>query len=335
MRAATTTYVLFTQSRRFSFMPALSRLGTVVSMLLLTAACANPGIQKLSTTVQVWDSAARKIISLDELAVRAQAAQLILIGETHDNPVHHQLQNALLRTLSADGMRPALVMEQFDFEQQAAIDIAMSARTSRAAALQILEQEMEQGWEWPQYRALVETAKDRDLPLKAANLSRTRLQQVSRRGFAALGEGEAKRLALDVGWTAAQQAQIEQQIVDGHCGVLPAKAAPAIANAQRARDAMMADALLSVGTGTAVAVLGREHVRRDLSVPVYLTARAPTHKTVVIGLVDADTGQAQVPGSDRFSAMDRRFDYWVLTPAVQRKVDPCEGLVMPSVAPTN
>ena len=335
MRAATSTSALFIQSRQRWLMPVLLKLGSLVSMLLLTAACVTPNLQKLNTTVQVWDTAAKKIISLDELAVRARAAELVLLGETHDNPVHHQIQNALLRSVSADGKRPALVMEQFDFEQQAAIDIAMSARTSRAAALQMLEQEMEQGWEWPQYRALIETAKDRDFPLKAANLSRGRLQQVSRRGFAALGDGEAKRLALDVGWTAAQQAQMEQQILDGHCGVLPAKAAMAIANAQRARDAMMADALLSASTGSAVAIFGREHVRRDLSVPVYLAVRAPTRKTMVIGLVDVDAGQAQSTGSDRFSAMDRRFDYWVLTPPVQRKVDPCEGLVMPSIGPTN
>lgn len=297
----------------------------------LASACTTPLTQRSTFSESVWDVAANQVITSELLVERLRAANVVLLGETHDNPVHHRIQNTLLTALSRNTLAPTLVMEQFDLEQQPMIDVAMASATSRADSLQQLEHMMDAGWDWPQYQALVETAKDRRLPLLAANLSRNRLQQVSRQGFAALGTGEAARLALDVNWSDAQELQLEKDIINGHCGMLPAKAAVAVARAQRARDAMMADALLSVSSGIAVGILGREHVRRDMAVPVYLAARAPGRQVVVIGLIDAD--DSRTPQEAAAGTLGVRYDYVVSTAPVQRTVDPCVGLVMPSMAP--
>ena len=316
------------------------KLFILASTLLMTACAASP-LPSFGSDIVIWDSTAKKIISNEQLIARSLSVDFVLIGETHDNPVHHRFQNSLLIAMSAMGRRPVLVMEQFDLELQSSIDRAMLAKTDRVDSLKILRQEMAKGWDWSQYQPLIETAKDRVLPLKVANLSRARLQQVSRNGFAALGNGAAARLALDNGWSIAQQKQLEQDVVDAHCGVLPAQAATPIANAQRARDAVMADTLLQVRTGpvgattvaTAVAIFGRGHVRRDLAVPFYLTARAPHRTAVVIGLIDSIGGQ--MPDEKAFDDMAGRYDYLVLTPAVKRKTNPCDGLVMSPLPATN
>ena len=318
---------------------------SLLTSVLLLAACTTFPMQSFGDNILIWDGGAKKMITPEELTDRSLSADFVLIGETHDNPIHHRIQKALLAALSANGRRPVLVMEQFDLEQQTTIDSAMSANTGRVEALKILQQQMAKGWDWPQYQPLIEIAKDRALPLKAANLSRTRLQQVSRLGFVALGDRAAARLALESGWSMTQQKQLEQEIVDGHCGMLPAKAAAPIANAQRARDAMMADTLLQVRTGTAdataiatavapaVGIFGREHVRRDLAIPLYLTARAPHRTTVVIGLIDSNGGQ--MPSDEALAELAGRYDYLVLTPAVKRDTNPCDELVMPPMPATN
>ena len=303
------------------------RLFMALVLACLISACATPVVQQTGFTETVWDVAANQAITPELLVERSRTADFVLLGETHDNPVHHRIQNWLLRELSTS-KNVSLVMEQFDFEQQAAIDAAMAATSG---SVQQLKQIMATGWEWPLYQPLIDTAKDRHLPLIAANLSRSRLQQVSRQGFAALGAGESSRLRLDDGWTEAQQTQLEKDIIEGHCGMLPATAVAAIVRAQRARDAMMADALLHVQSGTAVAIFGREHVRRDLSVPLYLAARAPSRKAIVIGLIEADGQHA--PQELSSGVLGRRYDYLVLTAPVQRDVDPCKGLVTPTVAP--
>lgn len=304
-----------------------ARISAALTLVGLVGACTTVPRQHPLFSETVWDVAVNHAISADTLIARSRAADIVLLGETHDNPVHHRIQNALLKALSDSNNKPSLVMEQFDFEQQPQIDRAMSPETSRADSLSQLKQTMATGWEWPQYQALIETAKDLQLPLRAANLSRTRLQQVARQGFSALGPGEAARLALDADWSDAQENQLEKDIVDGHCGMLPVTAAPAVARAQRARDAMMAEAILNVPSGTVVAILGREHVRRDLSVPRYLSARAPHRKVVAVGLIESD--DPHKPGDALTSTMRSRFDYLVFTAPVQRKVDPCKGLVMP------
>lgn len=306
----------------------LTRPLVVCIVTVLASACANPDVQRAGIEEVIWDVAANHAISADLLVERSRAVDFVLLGETHDNPVHHRIQNWLLRKLSSHHERVSVVMEQYDFEQQAAIDTAMAADTG---ALQQLKQIMATGWNWSQYQPLVATAKDRHLPLIAANLSRNRLQQVSRKGFAALGAGESSRLRLDDGWTAAQETQLEQDIVDGHCGMLPATAAAAVARAQRARDAMMADALLQVHSGGAVAIFGREHVRQDLAVPLYLAARAPDRRSIVIGLIDSDGHRT--PQQEATGTLGPRYDYLILTKPVQRDVDPCEGLVMPIATP--
>ena len=306
----------------------LARLFVVCSATYLITACVKPGMQQTGISEIVWDVAANRAISPDLLVERSRAANFVLLGETHDNAVHHRIQNWLLQELSSNGERVSLVMEQYDLEQQAAIDAAMMANTG---ALRQLKQMMATGWDWPMYQALIDTAIHRHLPLIAANLSRSRLQQISRAGFVALGAGESLRLRLDDGWSDAQQIQLEKDIVGGHCGMLPTTAAAAVARSQRARDAVMADALLKVQSGSAVAIFGREHVRRDLAVPLYLAARAANRKSVVIGLIDSDGHHS--PQEEATGSLGRRYDYLVLTTPVQRDVDPCEGLVMPTIVP--
>ena len=47
---------------------------------------------------------------------------VVLLGEVHDNAVQHDLRLRAVEDWIARGARPAVLMEQFDREQQAAID---------------------------------------------------------------------------------------------------------------------------------------------------------------------------------------------------------------------
>jgi hypothetical protein len=97
-----------------------------------------------------------------------------------------------------------------------------------------------------------------------------------------------------------------------------------MSQAQRTRDAVMADRLLSVRTGLAVAILGRGHVRQDLAVPWYLQKRAPAKKVLAIGMVEAAPA---APGEVAYGALGQRYDYVVFTSAVKRDADPCAAFL--------
>lgn len=323
---------------------SLKKLGRVCfygTFLLTLSACASTdALQRRELAGRVWDTDAQRFINSDVLLKRALTSDIVLLGETHDNPEHHHVQEWLLNAISARRPVSALAMEQYDVDQQRDLDAIVEASLSQGEKLERLEKLMRPGWEWFGYRPLIASALHRQTPLLATNISRDALRNVSRTGFTALGAGEAERLGLHNGWSEAQQREVEKEIAEGHCGKLPEFAVTAISKAQRARDAIMADKLLTVESKPKVAILGRGHVRRDLAVPQYLAIRAPGKKVLSVGIVEA--GTSRQPADYASGPLGRLYDYVVFTKAVALrpakmttyycagpKSDPCEGIITP------
>ncbi len=305
-----------------ALLPACLLLAGCVCLSTLSACAQLPAPASLAG--MAWNVSQQRMLPVAEVLQQLSAADIVLLGETHDNPDHHAIEATVLDAFAAKGSA-VLVLEQYDLEQQSALDaIARSGDgdTVRLAALQRL---MGSGWEWPAYQPLLATALHRGLPVVAANASRATLRPVSKEGFAALGPGRATQLGLATGWSAAQQSLLGSEIADGHCGRLPAPAVAAIAIAQRARDALMAERILAQATAPVVAILGRGHVRHDLAVPVYLRQRAGNRRFVSVGLVEAGDSAAAAD-YDR-SSLGALYDFILFTKPVIRKTDPCAGLV--------
>lgn len=281
-------------------------------------------------TDRIWQADTRRFATLDELMHAARTTDIVLLGETHDNPAHHALQQRILVGLATATPPPVLVMEQFDLGQQQQLDAILEATDTPQQKLDALHALMNPGWDWLGYQPLLATAVQYRLRIVAANIARAALREVASNGLGALGAGEAARLALEGNWRPAQQAQLASDVAASHCGALPATAVTAIAQSQRVRDAIMADRLLSAGPGTAVAIFGRGHVRRDLAVPLYLAARAPLRTVLAVGL--SEIGASSKPASYAESRLGRMYDYVVFAEAVKREKDPCAQFALP--APT-
>ena len=289
--------------------------------ILLLSGCAQITHQP-TLAGKAWDVRHRRMLTLSEVMRHAAAVDIVLIGETHDNPTHHAIETALLETLSAR-RAAVLVMEQYDLEQQPALDAIARSRDNPLMRLTALQKLMGTGWEWPGYQPLLAAAVHNNLPVIAANASRANLRQVALQGFDALGPDNAARLGLDTGWSKPQQTLLLGEIAEGHCGSLPAEAVSAIALAQRARDALMADRILAQSAAPIIAVLGRGHVRHDIGVPVYLKRRAENRRFITIGLVEA--GDSNVASDYDSSALGVLYDYVVFSAPTPRKSDPCEA----------
>jgi uncharacterized iron-regulated protein len=273
----------------------------------------------------IWDARAGRPTTRTALEAACADAALVLLGEVHDNPDHHRLQLEVVEAIVRAGRRPAVALEQLDREHQAALDRARAERPEDAEHLATAAQFDRRGWHWPFYEPIVALALRERLPIVAANLSRGDGFAVVERGYAALGDGVAERLGLAQPQGAAQAAAIEAAIRDGHCGKLPERAVPRMAAAQRARDAVMADALLARASSGAVLIAGNGHVRRDLGVPVHLAARAPQRGVLAVGIVEVVEHLARAEDYVAPAAGDiPQFDLAVFTPRTERP-DPCAG----------
>lgn len=298
-------------------------IATFASLGALTGCATSPA----TTPSRLWDTSKGAFVPERELEARLAQSRVVLLGETHDNAEHHELQYRLLRTIVARGARPALVMEQFDTVHQLALtqaqrDAELGAvhRGSRSDPEAIADAARfdRRGWEWGFYKPLVATALEYRLPLVAGNLGRDDTRRVMQRGFDAL-EG-ARAMGLPPALTPEQSNAMTQDIVDGHCGMLNAERARPMVAAQQARDATMADAIVRNAERGAVLIAGAGHVRRDVGVPVYLSARGVT--SLAVGFVEVPDGVTDARSVAEAAA--RRFDYVWLTRA-QKRSDPCEA----------
>ncbi|MBS0394063.1 MAG: ChaN family lipoprotein [Proteobacteria bacterium] len=246
---------------------------------------------------------------------RLRGDAIVLFGEVHDNEVQHRLRLEVLRRAFAAGWRPAIVMEQFDREHQADIERARRERPRDAGYL--IEQaapgqaQARSAWNWAYYRPYVDLALEYDVPLLAGNLSRADAQRIVAQGYAAVFDASARE-SLGLGRESAElQAAQATEIDNGHCHAIPAAQLPAMARAQLARDAVMADILRARAARGVVLLAGDGHVRRDRGVPRWLEAPMLA-RTFAIGLLER--GEAAPPRA--------AFDTVVTTVAAPRE-DPC------------
>lgn len=273
----------------------------------------------------IWDARERRSATRTALEAACAQADFALVGETHDNPDHHRLQLELLEAIVRAGRRPAVALEQLDREHQAALDRARVERPGDAGYVADAAQFDRRGWHWPFYEPIIAFTLANGLPLVAANLSRRDASAVVERGYDALGADAASRLGLLQLPDPAQVEAIEAAVREGHCGKLPESVVPRMAAAQRARDAMIADALIARASAGAVLIAGNGHVRRDLGVPLQLAARAPQRSVLAVGIVEVIEGMARAEDYVAPEAGNApRFDFAVFTPRAARP-DPCAG----------
>ena len=240
-----------------------------------------------------------------------------MVGEVHDNAQQHRLRLALLRRAFAAGWRPAMAMEQFDRERQP--DIERARREQPGDAQHVIDVAAPRsprpavGWNWDFYRPFVALALQYDLPLVAANLSNAETTKIARGGLAAVfDDASIAALGLDRPIAHDWQSAQEREIDAGHCHSLPPTVWPRLAQAQFARDAVMADVLRQNAQRGVVLLAGNGHVRRDLGVPRWLAIERS--RVFSVGFLEDDDTSMPVSA----------FDAVIRTGAAQRS-DPCAG----------
>ncbi len=240
----------------------------------------------------------------------AASVPVLLLGETHDNAEGHRLRaEALARRVEA-GWRPVIAMEQFNREQQPALDAAMRECADADCVISKVIT-AKATWQWPFYKPVIALALKYKLPLLAANLSRADAGKVIQDGFAAaLDAGLISRYGLDKPLPAAVLSHQVEEVRSGHCGMLPEAMLAPMARAQIARDIVMAETLRPRASDGAVLIAGNGHVRRDIAVPYWLRQQGST--TLSVGYVE----QAPAPGE---------FDEVHRITAIERP-DPCIAL---------
>jgi len=240
-------------------------------------------------------------------ALAALRADVVILGEVHDNPVHHAHQAQAVAALAP----AALVFEMLTPDQAA---LVTEANRGDAAALGAAL-----GWEasgWPDFSMYhpIFTAAPR-ARIYGAALPREDVRRAVGEGAAAILGDDAERFGLTTPLPAAEQAEREADQMAAHCNAMPAEMMPGMVEAQRLRDAALARAAVQAmaETGGPVAVIaGSGHARRDWGIPAALAVAAPELSVLSVGQIEAE-GAAEP---------EQPFDLWLVTEPTPRE-DPC------------
>jgi uncharacterized iron-regulated protein len=278
---------------------------------------------------RIWRASDGAFIGRDQLAAALVAADLVLLGETHDNPDHHRIQAWAVGRLVAAGKRPGIALEMIRADQQDIVDAHFRARPGDVPGLGPVLAWERSGWpEWRHYAQVIAPLAPLRVALIGANLPGPMIRAVARDGLGALGGDRVRALALDRPMPESVHDAIEREIIESHCGHVPPPRARAFATIQIARDAALADGLLTAADragGSAVLVAGSGHVRRDRGVPLHLARRGKTGAIAVLAPIEV-RADAATPAdyAVAFGASRLPFDYVWFTPRQERD-DPCNS----------
>jgi len=264
---------------------------------------------------RIWDVRAGSFIDRRQLA-GALRAPLILLGEKHDNPDHHRLQRDVIAHLQRGGQLAAVSFEMLGSHQQELLD-SLPAGASEQQVREHLQWD-EEGWSWEFYGPMVLDLLRDGVTIRTANISESEMM--------AIYQGESDPALTGV-MSSEQMAQLNRDIDESHCGMLPSSQFPPMVRVQQTRDLVMARSLqqsVPVGTGQRVLVAGNFHARRDLGVPNYLNADDARIVSLSFTEVDPASNDPVDYLQEAVSGI-QPYDYLWFTPAVSSE-DYCEGM---------
>ena len=292
-------------------------IGRELVIALALAACAGLPPARERIVLQPGDdpAAAARVV-----AARARDAEVVYVGELHDNPHHHTAQARILEAIVASGARPAVAFEMLSEDQQAVADEVIGGSAPAADADRRLRWQA-RGWpDFTMYWPIFETARRARLPVVAADLDPAVARRIGREGLAALGDGAGRVKSLLPSDLARERA-IAAIIQKAHCNLMPERRLPAMVEGWHARNVTMARRLGDTlgRVRQVVVIVGRGHQDAG-GLPAQLEALRPGTRQLVVTMLEAPAGEAR-----EAALREAVGDIVWLTPAISR-ADPCAGL---------
>lgn len=253
----------------------------------------------------------------------------VLFGEQHDNPNHHELRSRVGFSSYASA-----VFEQIPRDKAEALEAFLASTNNqyKSDSLEKFKKAVDwgdSGWQSYDYDALLTAALKGQVPIYAGDLDRKTIRTIALEGASAVADDEKARLKLDVGLGEKSDAALLDDLFESHCKAMPRDSLTSMAYAQRYRDAVLADAVLTAiaKNGSTVLIAGNEHIRKDRGVPWYIHQRAPDKNTLSIMLVEVEDGktdpESYVP---RDVEGKSAVDYVIFTPRVEHE-DHCAKMM--------
>jgi len=278
-------------------------LGLLLVQLL--AGCAQ--LAPSAGAERIVELASGREISREALLQKLRDSDYVLLGEQHDNAVHHQRRAELLSDLGAGA---PVVAEHLTRGLSVQPGAELLPRLQAAGF-------DDKGWRWPLHEPLFAAAAAPGHVLLGGNAPRELAREIARKGEAAQ-PADLRAVTGSAPLDAAGTQALDADLVQGHCGMLAGERLLGMRWAQRARDAAMwlslQQAQAQAQGRPAVLLAGNGHVRRDYGVAQLIAAQQPAARLVSVGFLETGARTEGAP-----------YHYVWITAAPARE-DACAGM---------
>ena len=138
---------------------------------------------------RVFDTRRNAFADFETMLADLARADVIVVGEQHDDPNTHRLEAAMLQGLQRRRIALTVSVEMFERDVQASLDDYLAGRATEEQFLKISRP-------WPRYasdyREIVELARAHGWPVVAANVPRRLASEVAKGGEAGLAKVKAE-----------------------------------------------------------------------------------------------------------------------------------------------
>ena len=168
-------------------------MSLIVTVLFASMAAAQPDdlIFRVSNIGQV---------DLPTLVEELKETRVVVVGEQHNNRLHHEIQLAVIRALKESGRDVAVGLEMFVETSQPQLDRWTAGKMNEEDFFRVYSA----NWDinlYPIYRPIFVYARDQKIPMVGLNVPRQVVRQVARQGFDSLSEqqrGEIKVASCNI-----------------------------------------------------------------------------------------------------------------------------------------
>lgn len=275
---------------------------------------------------RVYDTHRKAFTDFETMLADLARADVVLVGEQHDDPNTHRLESAILQGLMRRNVTVTVSLEMFERDVQGPLDQYLAGSMTEDEFLKASRP-------WPRYatdyRSLVEMAKGHGWRVVAANVPRRLAADVSKGGQAALDAAKPEDrawMATDLqcpkdGYFTRFSAQMGSHPVAANDAPRDPAAVAKAAENQRAmverfylsqclKDETMAESIARAFAkqegrpGTLVHYNGAFHSDYGLGTAERVRHRLPGRRVAIVSMIPGDGLDALSPGEDELALGD-------------------------------
>lgn len=137
---------------------------------------------------KIYNTSNDSEISFEDMINDLKQKRIVMIGETHTNQLHHDVQFEIIKGLFESGKPIVFALEMFNPEQNEALAAWSSGETDVNTFLEQTDFLTTWSHNYRYYQAIFEYAREKNIPIYGANVERKYASKIGRGGLSSLTE---------------------------------------------------------------------------------------------------------------------------------------------------